>query len=288
MSDHGFRVYKAIRYIDQNLFAQIDLDSIASAGAFSSFHFHRVFTSLMGVPVSEYVRKRRLSEAARRLIDTDQDILDLALECQYESQEAFTRAFKKAYDVTPGQLRKMRKSIEVDRPLTLDDINSLTKGNAMKPEILEQKPKRLIGIARAYSEYDFQAAHEQWDQFAARWTEINSLNADIVYGIGMATHPQVTKSATDKYVYLAGIEVGHEHPLPKGMAEFILPAGEFAKFTHKGHLADSGDTARKIWNVWMPESGLKILDGISVEVYGPKFDRESADSEFDILVPLQR
>lgn len=55
MSDHAFRVYKALRYIDENLFSQIDLDSIASAGAFSPFHFHRVFTSLLGVSVSEYV-----------------------------------------------------------------------------------------------------------------------------------------------------------------------------------------------------------------------------------------
>ncbi|MEK2689218.1 AraC family transcriptional regulator [Bdellovibrio sp. GT3] len=287
MSDHGFRVYKAIQYIDQNLFAQIDLDLIASAGAFSPFHFHRVFTSLMGMTVSEYVRKRRMSEAARRLIDTDQDILDLALECQYESQEAFTRAFKNAYDVTPGQLRKMRKSIEVDRPLTLDDINALTKGDAVRPEIIEMKEKRLIGVAKPYSEYDFQAAHNHWDQFVARWSEINPIDPEVVYGVGLESHRQIKKSATDRYVYLAGIEVGSQHPLPIGFTEVVVSAGKYAKFTHKGHLADSGDTVRKIWNVWMPESGLEILDGMSIEVYGSKFNRDSADSEFDILVPFK-
>lgn len=287
MSDHGFRVFKAIRYIDQNLFAQIDLDSIASAGAFSPFHFHRVFTSLMGMTVSEYVRKRRLSEAARRLIDTDQDILDLALECQYESQEAFTRAFKKAYDMAPGQLRKMKKSMEVHRPLTLDDINALTKGDAVKPEIIEQKAKRLVGIAKAYSDYDFQSAHDQWDQFVARWNELKPINEDVVYGIGLSSHPQVARSENAKYVYMAGVEVGQDFTLPAGMTEVVLPAGKYAKFTHKGHLADYGDTARKIWNVWMPESGLKILDGMSIEAYGPKFDRESASSEFNIMIPLQ-
>ncbi|MDG0815134.1 AraC family transcriptional regulator [Bdellovibrio svalbardensis] len=286
MSDHGFRVFKAITYIDQNLFAQIDLESIASAGAFSPFHFHRVFTSLMGMTVNEYVRKRRLSEAARRLIDTDQDILDLALECQYESQEAFTRAFKKAYDMAPGQLRKMKKSMEVSRSLTLDEINALIKGDAVKPEVIKQKAKRLVGIAKAYGDYDFQEAHDQWDQFAARWSELKPTDENIVYGIRLPSHPLVNNPAKNGYVYLAGIEVGQDFALPTGMTEVILPAGNYAKFTHKGHLADSGDTARKIWNVWMPESGLKILDGLSIEAYGPKFDRESANSEFDILVPI--
>lgn len=75
--------------------------------------------------------------------------------------------------------------------------------------------------------------------------------------------------------------------IPHGMTEVLISEGKYAKFTHKGHLVDSGDTARKIWNVWMPESGLKILDGLSIEVYGPKFDRDSANSEFDILVPIQ-
>lgn len=287
MNDHGFRVYKAITYIDQNLFAQIDLESIASAGAFSPFHFHRVFTSLMGMTVNEYVRKRRLNEAARRLIETDQDILDLALECQYESQEAFTRAFKKSYDMAPGQLRKMKKSMEVHRPLSLDDINSLIKGDAVKPEVTKQNTKRLVGIARAYADYDFQAAHEQWDQFAARWSELKATDDSIVYGIRLASHPQVPNTAKNGYVYLAGIEVAQDFVVPQGMTEVILPEGNYAKFTHKGHLANSGDTARKIWNVWMPESGLKMLDGLSIEAYGPKFDRESANSEFDIIVPLQ-
>lgn len=287
MSDHGFRVFKAIGYIDQNLFTPMDLESIARAGAFSSFHFHRVFTSLMGLSVADYVRKRRLSEAARRLLHTDQEILDLAIECQYESQESFTRAFKKAYEVTPGQLRKMKKSIEIERPLSLDDINALIKGDAVKPEIVEQEDMRVIGIAKLYGKYDFQGAHDHWDQFMSRLLELKSRKMDVLLGIGLDSHPDLSMSSTDKYVYLTGVEVGPDEILPTGMTETLLPKAKYAKFTHRGHLADSGNTVRKIWNIWIPESGLNISEGTTIEVYGEKFNVAAAESEFDILIPIK-
>lgn len=289
MSDHAFRVYKSLRYIEENLFSQIDLDSIASAGAFSPFHFHRVFTSLLGVSVSEYVRKKRLGEAARRLLNSDQEILDLALECQYESQEAFTRAFKGIYEITPGQLRKVKKSIETDRPFTLDDLNKLIKGDAMQPRIETRKPMRIFGLARTYEQHNFEKSYKQWGEFSGRLGEMKECDQEIVMGIALSSHPDVPKSDKDKYIYMAAVEVSPNEKLPAGMVELNIPATTYAKFTHKGHVADyMMSTYRKIWNNWLPESDLKVLEAPEIEIYDTRFKLQSAESEFDVLIPIEQ
>lgn len=287
MSDHAFRVYKALRYIDLNLFAKIDLDSIAGSSAFSPFHFHRVFSSLIGMSVSEYVRRRRMSEAAQRLLNIEQGILDLALECHYESQEAFTRAFKNMYDITPGQLRKAKKSIESERSFTLDDLNQLVKGEIMKPEIKTYKAMRIIGLARTYEQHNLEGTYDQWGEFMSRLLELSERDMNDLYGISMESHPDVAKSDKDKYVYLTAVEVSAGQPLPKGMIELNIPSRKCAKFIHKGHIADYISTYKQMWNNWIPENKLEIAEGPEFEIYGERFHLESAESEVDILIPIK-
>ena len=288
MSDHAFRVYKAIRFIDENLFSAIDLSSIASAGAFSPFHFHRVFTSLMGTTVNDYVRNKRLSEAARRLLNSEQDILDLALQCQYESQEAFTRAFKQKYEINPGQLRKLKKSIVAERPFTIDDLLSVIKGDVMKPEIETRGPMRVIGIAKNYEQHSFQQATEQWGQFLSRLLEIKSIDQENLIGISMGSLPDWSMAKTDKYIYVAGVEVAADEKVPEGMVEVIFPEQTYAKFIHRGHVADSLITYRQIYNNWIPANQLEVLEAPELEIYGSKFKVESADSEYNLLIPIKK
>jgi AraC family transcriptional regulator len=287
MSDHAFRVYKALRYIDQNLFAPIDLQAIASAGAFSSFHFHRVFTSLMGVSVGDYVRRRRLAEAAQRLLHSDQDILDLALECQYESQEAFTRAFKAKYEITPGQLRKVKKSITVERPLTMDDLEQLVKGDVMNPAIETRPAMRLIGVAQTYENHNFQKSYQHWGEFVRRVREIQCSNDHTMVGISMTSHPDVLITAGEKYIYMTAVEAKPDSIVPAGMIELKVPAQTYAKFVHRGHVVDYLATYRKIWNHWIPETRIEVIDGPEIEIYDERFKLDSPESEFDLLVPIR-
>ena len=100
------RFFKSTEYIEQHLFDKISVHEIAAASSYSTYHFSRIFKALVGDTPKEYLRKRRLTVAATKLLQDDTGILELALECQFDSQEAFTRAFKSLFNITPAQYRK--------------------------------------------------------------------------------------------------------------------------------------------------------------------------------------
>ncbi|MNO91160.1 Transposon Tn10 TetD protein [compost metagenome] len=103
--NHDACIKESIEYIEDNLDNKIELKELADKAFLSKYHFHRVFHSVVGEPVAEYIRKRRLKEAASELVTTDNKIVDIALKYQFSSQEAFTKAFKRIYGVPPREFR---------------------------------------------------------------------------------------------------------------------------------------------------------------------------------------
>lgn len=99
-------VIKAINCIEDRLYEQVDLKSAAKAAGYSKYYLHRMFTAAVGISLYQYIRRRKLTEAARLLIFSHESIIDVAMACGYESRQAFTTVFKEMYKKTPGQYRK--------------------------------------------------------------------------------------------------------------------------------------------------------------------------------------
>jgi AraC-like DNA-binding protein len=104
-------IEKSIEFIEDNLMERISLEDLAKRTFLSKYHYHRVFHELVGETVMEYVRKRRLTEAAKELVETNAKIVDVALKYQFSSQEAFSRAFKRMFKVSPGEFRKAKVNV---------------------------------------------------------------------------------------------------------------------------------------------------------------------------------
>jgi AraC-like DNA-binding protein len=124
--EHSKEIQAALNYIETNLCEELTLEKIAGAVGFSKFYFHRTFQNEIGAPVYDYIRKRRLASAASLLLSTDAPILDVALTFRFESQEAFTRAFKSVYQLPPGKYRAAVKNLilggfHMDREETIRD-----------------------------------------------------------------------------------------------------------------------------------------------------------------------
>lgn len=100
-------VMKTVNYIEKNLYNEINLDEISDAVNYSKFHLNRLFADRVGLTIYKYVQMRRLTEAARKLIKTDMPIVEIAMEANYNSQQAFTLAFKQVYIYTPQVYRAM-------------------------------------------------------------------------------------------------------------------------------------------------------------------------------------
>lgn len=119
-------VYKALQFIENNLKNELSIETVANYVATSKYHFHRLFHSYVGTPLATYIRKRRLSNAATELLTTERRILEIALDYQFESQEAFTRAFKKMFQMTPGQYQAFISAI-VQKKERKNEMNQLQK-----------------------------------------------------------------------------------------------------------------------------------------------------------------
>lgn len=115
---------RALTYIEDHLGAPLTVKTIAQVAGYSPFHFDRVFRYALGEPLMAYVRKRRLTEAAGLLVETDMRIIDIAVQVGFASQQAFSTTFAKYFEMPPGRFRKqgLRRSLLEKKALTLDAV----------------------------------------------------------------------------------------------------------------------------------------------------------------------
>lgn len=106
MEHHVIPVVQAIEYIENHLDGRPDLDTVASAIHYSKYHLHRMFVSAVGMTIHDYALRRGLTEAAKLLVFSEKPVIEIALRCGYESQQAFTAAFKAMYKLPPAEYRE--------------------------------------------------------------------------------------------------------------------------------------------------------------------------------------
>lgn len=104
-------VKSMIEYVEDNLHNDLSLDHLSKVAGYSKYHLLRLFQAEVGVTASEYIRYRRIANAAKKLIYSNDSILEIALFYRFETQESFTRSFKRTYTLPPGQYRRIMSSI---------------------------------------------------------------------------------------------------------------------------------------------------------------------------------
>lgn len=109
---------EAMGHIERNLMCNIELNQISRIAGCSEYHFRRMFSFLAGMPLGEYIRRRRLSAAGILLQNESVKVIDLALQLGYESPEAFSRAFQAMHGVTPSQAKNKNIALKVLPPMT--------------------------------------------------------------------------------------------------------------------------------------------------------------------------
>ncbi len=143
--DYFERIQDSIEYIEEHLQNELLITKVSSASYFSAFHFQRLFHAITGFSVQQYIRNRRLSEAALLLESTSKNILEIAISFQYGSQEAFTRAFANYLGVTPSKYRKVKNTIPLQTKINFLDYKIKGELIMNKPEIVYIKKKLITG-----------------------------------------------------------------------------------------------------------------------------------------------
>ena len=298
MSTPRERLHRAVAFIEASLTEDLSLEAIAQRAGYSSWHFQRLFSGLVGEGLRSYVRKRRLTAAFEALAETERSILDLALTFGFESQAAFTRAFKAHFGVSPGACRKARGQVDCPGstrlpPLTPHYLDHLEDGGlSMEPECITWPVRRIVGLEASFisalaSDTNNMAIIPQlWGSFLGRRGELAApvgyTDFGLVYDPGEASHER----HPEELRYLAGTEIAADAPVPPGMTQRVLPAGRYAKFVHRGSLDKLPLTMRYILSTWLPGASVELRDAPDVEVYGARFQPGAAASEMEILIPI--
>jgi AraC family transcriptional regulator len=285
-NDYYKWVYQAILHIEANLEEEISLPEVAEQAGYSVFHFGRIFQGVTGETVMDYVRKRRLTEAAKALVQTNRRILDIALDWQYDSHEAFTRAFKRAYGMTPGAFRRRRVFLPLRAPLSIADIQPLgTRGAAMETRIINLPAMRVVGMAYV-GKNENEEIYTMWGDFIPRFDEVQGKICPDVK-LGVCGDAQEDGS----FRYVAGFQVEADAPVPEGMTTFDVPAATYVVVTQHGVLSDERHglhaAVNYVYREWLPQSGYQRAATPDLEWYDQRFtgvDRE--DSEMDVYTPI--
>ena len=272
---------KALWYIEGHLGDALTLDEIAAIGGVSRFHMVRAFAEATGVSVMRYVRARRLSEAARALAGGAPDILNLALAADYGSHEAFTRAFRDHFGVTPEAVRAgtCLDRLKLQEPILMDS----TALDHLKPPRFETGKALLVaGIGeRINHENNGAGIPNQWHRFHQRVGDIPDRVGKLAYGVCC------NGDDAGNFDYIAGVEVSDFSDLPREFSRVRIPEQKYAVFSHRDHISTIRRSVNTIWNHWLPASGHKLADAPSFERYDEKFDPATGDGGLEIWVPIR-
>jgi AraC family transcriptional regulator len=290
------RMEQSLKFIEDHILDELTLDAVAAEACFSPYHFHRIFRAMVG----EYIRKRRLTLAAEDLLSSSRGILDIALDYRFQSNEAFSRSFKKVYGFTPAAYRRNSvrlTTLHKKRP-DGERLRHLREGVTMEPKIVRKEGFAAVGMeitTTLKSNGKNRDIFHLWGKFQGRMTEItNRVDDAVSYGICGTVTAELSKPAEmtedTEYTELVCVEVTDLGHIPDGMIGRTIPGRTYAVFTHRGPLFPSflQQTYDYIYGTWLPQSGKELDGGWDFEIYDRRFTAvDDPASELDIYVPVK-
>lgn len=274
----------AMDYIESHLADEISYDRAAQLACCSTYHFQRMFSYITGVPLSEYIRRRRLTLAAFELQTGGAKVIDTALKYNYESPEAFSRAFKKLHGVMPVSARDIGVSLRAYPKMT---FHITIKGDAeMKYRITQREAFQVFGVYTDIST-DMEKAFEQVPQFFKKCDE--DLVPDEINALLGRFHDNYTISAiydhaetTFKYMLCNYLPKGIT--VPEKFTLLNVPASTWIVFDVPE--CEMQAMWRRIWSEWFPTSGYESVEGVQFEMYYGLASHQNGFGE--IWIPVTR
>lgn len=199
----------------------------------SSVHLRRLFKFAFDVPLQSYIRSRKLAASLEQLMLTEKRVLDIAIECGYEHEQTYIRAFKREYGLTPGECRYSGRNIHVTAPLQLFPQNNVGGNVVYGPDLVMIPSFHLIGrldrieLAEAPVKAPEAAKQFWWNK---RHEVPDPLEPNIFYGLTRVPYPPLSWTH-----YLPSMRVKNLHDIPDGFTGDTFPASMCAGFRYIGN-----------------------------------------------------
>lgn len=270
MKDLKETIVKTIDYIEKNLTVRISLDDISIYTGLSKYYLHRIFKSLTGESIMEYVQSRKLTKSLNELLNTNMRIIDIALNYGFDYEQSYIRAFKKKFGCTPLKIKsdKTSLSLVLTEKINADDIFSLGNSITYAPSFIFKQKFNLIGIKhKILSKSGDKSANSYGrDFFYNHKNKINNIvNSNVYYGY--------TDWSSNGFIYyIPSSEVSDLKEIPTGMSGISIPAHKYVVFRFVGFFRPDDLNGRhlgrllvQLYRKWIFNSGYKFADTFRFE-----------------------
>lgn len=282
------RLNQAMEHIESHLDRQVDVAVLARIAVTSEYHFRRMFSALAGLPLSEYVRRRRLTLAGAEVLAGERTLLDIATRYGYGSGEAFARAFRAMHGVGPGDARRTGASLNSQPRMS---FRLIIEGNSsMRYRIVEKDAFHVAG-----KKVRVPLVHEG----------LNPAIADFIRGIAPDTLRRVGALADQEPAGIVGVsdqldpsraegtELDYYHgvvtgaEVPDDLDSLAVPAGTWAVFENSGPFPLALQHLwRDVFTQWFPSNPYGSRPGPEILSVRVSPDGEQADAE--LWIPVER
>ena len=282
------KISEAIKYIDENISETLSVEMIAERFSFSPYYFHRLFTAIVGKSMIAYVRGRRVAYACKMLNETDKKVLDIALDCGFDSAQSFSRAFKAVTGMSPMEYRNSNISPDIISAIELVKrfTNRLNGGMLMNPKMIKKNNMILAGVLGEEKE-----TAELWKRFMNLDKECTLGNKVSDDGYEVRIFDDVAGSV--KVFVGCEIKESVRQENEYSMYECLeIPSSEYASFDV--YVQDGYESENNAMSEWLAcnEKGYveNSFEGKSycIEHYDARFDGDAEESIVEIWVPVKK
>ena len=270
------RILRVLTYIHDNPGGDLSLDRLADVAAMSRFHWHRVFRAMTGETCAQAVRRVRLHRAAIWLVNSNQAIDRIALNCGYPNAASFARAFGEAFGQRPAAFRKAGRLLPPLAKLKSGDYTMHSVSIRTEPT------RRMVGLPHAGSYSSIGGCFERFGAMC----QARDLWSQVGPWIGIYfDNPEVIAEA-DLRSMVGAVWLGKD--IPEGMAEHNLTGGKTAVLTYKGPYDNVSAAYEALFGDWLPKSGEDPADAPCYEIYlNSPVDTAPENLLTEICLPLK-
>lgn len=273
------RLNEAIGYIEEHLAGEIDMAELGKIACCSSYHFQRMFTYMAGVPLSEYIRRRKMSLAAVDLQGKDMKIIDVAAKYGYSSPTAFNRAFQSVHGIAPSAVKNEGVSVKSFPPI---QFRITVKGvEEMNYRIETKDAFRITGVSVPLNkdiEKNFAVIPSKWQEIAMDGTLqklIGMMDTEPMGVLGVSTCNDT--EPWRYYIAVSTTKTGED------LEEYMVPAATWAVFPGEGTNQSIQELERRIVMEWLPTSGYEYGNAPDVEVY---LNPDPQNAKYEVWIPV--
>jgi len=259
-----------IDYIEKNLYNKISLDDISLYTGVSKYYLHRIFKSLTGESIIEYVQSRKLTASINELINTNMRIIDIALNYGFDYEQSYIRAFKKNFGCTPLKIRSEKNSLSlvIKEKINPNDILSVGNSITYTPHFIFKQKFNLIGIKhKILSKSGDKTANAYGRDFFYNCKNkiINAINPHVYFGY--------TDWSNNGFIdYVPSVQVPNLNDIPEEMTAISIPAHKYVVFRFIGFFRPDDLNGRhvgrllvQLYRKWIFKSGYRFADTFRFE-----------------------